>query len=333
MYMQTGSKGRLIASAGVAALATLGLWLAPLAASADHKPNHNPGGGGGGGGDCGSGTMYFVGQQLWSMSCDGSNKTALAADVGWSNDPSRALHGPDSNRWFLRASNGDLFAVRDVDGFEAQLTDVSSGVAAGSAARWSKDDPATSAVDEADSFIAFVGTDGSGVEGIYTAAVAFDADGIPSAGDVQLTLAVVGVVVFDLSPDAGAIVYVSSSWELIVADLAGGSSLIATGTDAGAPSWAPDGSAIAFTIQNVGVATIRPDGSNLKILVRRKPRATPFFPDFSPTGSHILYGYFDRSGSDSPIGSLEIYRMTAEGRGKVNLTEDITELVNPVGWR
>ena len=56
MYMQPASKGRLIASAGAAALVTLGLLLAPLGASADHKPNHNPGGGGGGGGGGGDTT-------------------------------------------------------------------------------------------------------------------------------------------------------------------------------------------------------------------------------------------------------------------------------------
>lgn len=335
MYMQAGIKGRLIASAGAAALVTLGLLLAPLGARADHKPNHNPGGGGGGGGgggDCGGGTLYYRINQYWSMDCDGGNKTPLHPNV--SGEPSRAVHGLNGDRWFLRASNGDLFAVRDVDGVEVQLTDdVSSGVAAGSAARWSKDDPATTAIDEADSFIAFVGTDEVGVEGIYTADVGFDAAGVPAlAGPVELALEA-AVVVFDLSPDAGAIVYTSTSWELIVADLAGGSLLIATGTDAGPPSWSSDGSRIAFKINIENVYAVDPDGSNLTVLARRKPTASPYFPDWSPTGSHLLYGYFDHRGSESGAGSLDIYRMTADGRGKTNLTEDRTDLEVPVGWR
>ncbi len=56
-------------------------------------------------------------------------------------------------------------------------------------------------------------------------------------------------------------------------------------------------------------------------------------PDWSPTGSHLLYGYFDHRGSESGAGSLDIYRMTADGRGKTNLTEDRTDLEVPVGWR
>ena len=112
MYAQTGSRGRLITSAGVAALAALGLLFAPFGASADHKQGHNApgqGGGGGGGGsgsgDCGGGTLYYrIGGQVWSMDCDGGNKTPLHANV--SGEPSRAVHGPNGNRWFLRASNG-----------------------------------------------------------------------------------------------------------------------------------------------------------------------------------------------------------------------------------
>ncbi|MCH8977742.1 MAG: hypothetical protein IH945_00670 [Armatimonadetes bacterium] len=327
----TSCKSGLAKTAGMAwiLVALVCLVFAAAAFGQNKGKGGGKGGGGGGGGGCGDGTLYYRdGGQYWSMDCDGANKTALHPNA--SGDPSRKLHSA-GDRWFLRASNGDLFAVSDLDGFEVQLTDASSGVAAGSAVRWSKDDPATSAVDEADTFIAFVGTDVSGVEGIYTAAVEFDADGLPLpvvAVDLALEAAVVS---FDLSPDAGAIAYISTSGELIVAVSGGGSSLLATVNSTAPPSWSPDGSRIAFT--NDGVYAVDPDGSNLTLLARNKPSASAFRPDWSPTGSHLMHGYFDRFGSDTILGSLDIYRVTSKGKGKTNLTEDTTQLLNPVGWR
>lgn len=348
--------------------ASLGVAVLTLA---DHKPNHNPGGGGGGGGgEPLAGTIYFwlgLRVDLAQMDPDGGNKTVLPVDVG--GEPSRDLHG--EQRWFLQLRefvgesypNGEvrreLFAVRE-DGDEnvaVQLTDqpdLEPLLVGGSVPRWGIGDVEVSWIARRWDLDAEIVLEG----GIYSAGIEFDGDGnvIGLAGQPTAPLVAGDLVVdqngylrpeqrsHDWSPDGNQIVYDFASGfdqrQLGIADVIGGDrSIIPTDRVAALPVWSPDGSKIAFQggAGRSTINTINPDGSGEKTIVRSTPRTGAGTPVWSPTGEHVIYIFF--SGSVFDDARFDLYRVTAKGGGKANLTEDLdTRTLSgtaawPVAWR
>jgi hypothetical protein len=297
-----------------------------------------------------------MGQQgVWEMNADGSQKQMLLDFVPSPAEPSHDFHG--GHRWFLDVSDitgtypdGDpqrgLFAVDDV-GFEILLMG-QADLEPFHSVRWTRHD--------SDAFVSFVALrwdleEGEVEEaGIYIAQVAFD----PNSGDVSgivqgsLTLLISSgsfvdengdtrpdIRSHDWSPDGAAVVYDTPADELFVEDL-DGQSLLLTMERASQPAWCPDGSRIAFNLipPNGGlsdIATIRPDGSNLTTIIRsrggKKFRGVSG-ARWSPTEAYLVYGSF--GGIFDPV---DIYRATASGGSKSNLTDDTDDYTALLGWR
>ena len=74
------------------------------------------------------------------------------------------------------------------------------------------------------------------------------------------------------------------------------------GVDGSAPSWAPDGSRIAFTLVHhtdpptFDIATVRPDGAGLRLLTQTAPTAAAFAPDYAPQGNRLVYSQSTATG-------------------------------------
>ncbi len=357
---------------GAVALGVVGIGGSVWANPPDGKGNHNHGGGGGGGGDDGggggpAGTIYFAtgfsfGGPLNTMDGDGANKAPLPGDVH--GDPSHALHG--DQRWYLEVQfitgefypDGDerreLFAVTEAGG-TVQLTDQADlepmpSVTFG-ATRWTPDD----------AFVSWVGLrwdpiSGMPVDaGVYVAEVAYDATSGDVIGlaaqpiDPMVPTAFVAdfsevwrpvVRTHDWSPDQSAIVYDTVDWELFTADSSTGDSfplLVGTFVE-GWPVWSPNGSKIAFQTGSgaPSIATINPDGSGFKKIIRRTGQAGAGIPAWSPTGEHLIYRW---NGSILGDDRADTYRASASGSGKTNLTADIDTRwlrgtpTTPIAWR
>jgi hypothetical protein len=336
------------------------------------KPGGGGGGGGGSGGGSGGGTgggtIYFAFDHLVAtMNSDGSGKSLLPIDGG---EPSQALHG--GHRWFLQVreipgetypssplsfsnTRRELFAYRD-DGNEqvtVQLTDQPDLENKGGNARWAFD-PFIGADDGIVSWIArrWDLETGEVIDGgIYAAQVDFDPDTGDVLGLVEQPLeplvprelvAVLNGEYFtgdpgpdigshDWAPDGTEIVHDDySGTELWVADAFLGLTARILATDhVNSPVWSPDGSRIAFNSSG-GIDTIAPDGSSRKLIIKWGPTYSVGSPRWSPTGSHLIYSWWNRSLS-SPV--FDIYRATAGGGGRTNLTKDIEGFPFALGWR
>jgi hypothetical protein len=326
-------------------------------------PAAKPGGGGGGGsGGTGGGTIYFTAGGylagganfgIWSMNSDGSGKFALPLNVA--GEPSRLLHG--GHRWFLTRRpitgetypNGsgrrEVFAVRD-DGdenFTVQLTNdpdlqfltqswapgetAGTGLLSGFARRWVYD--GVDWVIDPDSV------------GIYAATVQFDGQGdVGGLAAAPAPLVSVGAVAddgtwwpdaynwhFDWSPNRTEIVYSDDARsELLAQDvITGATRVLTTGDNPYGAKWSPAGNLIVFGNGSGGIETIAPDGTGRKEVVRAGGYGY-WYPDISPTGSHILYVRFLSDGSD-------LFRATISGKSAANLTSGIAGYENSAGWR
>jgi hypothetical protein len=323
-----------------------------------------PGGGGGGGsGGTGGGTIYFMsgfGESfgMSAMNSDGSGKTALPLNV--TGIPSRTLHG--GHRWFLTSRritdetypNGfgraERFAMRD-DGnedFTVQLTGdpdlqfltsiwapgetADAGLFSGFARRWVFD--GVDWVIDPDSV------------GIYTATVLFDGQGnVTGLAAAPAPLVSVGVVAgsspgvwwpdaynwhFDWSPDLTEIVYSNADRSALLAQnvITGEVRNLTTGNYPYGAKWSPAGNLIVFGTGYADIETIAPDGTGRKEVIRAGVSYGYYYPDISPTGSHIVYARIPHGGLES-----DLYRATISGATKVNLTSGIVGFENSAGWR
>ena len=103
----------------------------------------------------------------------------------------------------------------------------------------------------------------------------------------------------------------------------------------GNPRWSPDGSRIALALIE-GIATIAPDGTSLAMIVRstggRQTINSLGNPIWSADGGHLVYSHFEWNLNNGGS-SRDLYRVTATGKGRTNLTTDIDG--DPIGvqWR
>jgi len=289
-----------------------------------------------------SGTIYFLYHSAtYQMKSDGSAKTSLAAGVY--GEPSQRLHG--GHRWLASINgNGQLKAQRDDGQAAAVLTDPSTdGITAlqfnyGFPGPWAKDNPATTAVDEADSFASFLGKDANGNQAVYRVGIAFDTSGVPyraTTNPPELVFADLfkDISDFDWSPDGLQAVY-SRSQTIYIQSVGGSSRTLTSGWHA---VWSPDGSKIAFqSAASVSdILTILPNGSGLKTVARGRNGGNFIqlsTPKWSPDSGYLIY-----LSSGSSNSRFDIYRITATGGSPTNLTSDLnTGIMNqtiPVGWR
>jgi Tol biopolymer transport system component len=82
------------------------------------------------------------------------------------------------------------------------------------------------------------------------------------------------------------------------------------------PAWAPDGRRIAFVAKGGGIHTVRPDGSDLRLLLDL-PGAEARM-DWSPDGTRIAFAYY--ANPDRPWFDSDIYVVNADGSDPRNLT-------------
>jgi hypothetical protein len=298
-----------------------------------------------GGGETPPGTVYFersvggAGLELWSMKTDGGDKQMVLPFLDRPAEPSHEKLG--GHVWFLSQvlttgayPNGwkhrDLVAVDDL-GFTVTLLSAPEFQPLGSA-RWSLDGQS----------ISFVGqwwnlTAGQVVEGgIYTADLLFNGAGDVTGIDANsITLVVPGLDIrsHDWSPDGVAVVFDTINDALYVEDFVGDAPFLLTAERAMSPTWSPDGSKIAFDLipPNGGcsdIATVFPDGSGLTVIQRSRSSRCYAEPHWSPTGSHLA---FDRFGGLSD--PKDVYRSTASGKERTNLTADTEDWVDVIAWR
>jgi hypothetical protein len=355
----------------VVAVVLLALAMGGPALSAKGKPG---GGGGGGGETPPGVVYFYLSGQMHTMNADGSAKAALPANVAgepsrtlhgghrWFLDV-RFVTGvyPDGT------DRRELFAVRD-DGNEAftvQLTDDPQlkllEETGNHLSRWSVDvgdlaDPNDDVTDGLASWraVQFSATDepDASKSGIYAMTVIFD-----GAGDVdQLSIlatpelvvpsgviddpqngAMPDIISHDWSPDGQFVVYrqwISSDdpADLRIADAATGFSIFLT-SEGSDPQWSPDGTTVAFR-SSAGIETIRPDGTNRKVIVQdqssKKKTQTATDPTWSPDSQHIAYRWHVFQGGNS---TGDVYRATNTGASKTNITSDTGDFAHPVAWR
>jgi hypothetical protein len=313
--------------------------------------------GGGGGGGTGGGTIYFIGpsdaaqgggsQWMRAMNSDGSNNRQLG--FGLYGNPSLAQHG-GGHRWFLYhqdipgvynhdgTQRFDLFAMRDdFDGntnnngtTRVQLTnDIDLQMQA-----WS---PAWVLGDQKISFKARRCSNSVPIEGgIYTASVVFDANGnITGLSAQPITPAIPFTLVettpgdlwpdfadYSWAPTGDKVVYTAiGNHDLSVADLLGSPhQRIFTGY-ALAPQWSPDGTKIAFTSSGSSISTIKPNGTQGRVIISPIGNWTAFRPYWSPGSNFIAFTGQTQAGSYPNFTfNMDVNRATATGGSVTDLT-------------
>ena len=81
------------------------------------------------------------------------------------------------------------------------------------------------------------------------------------------------------------------------------------------PQWSPDGTKIAFTTSTLGIATIKPNGSQLRVIISPTSNWSAYRPQWSPSGSHIAF----TGQTESPL-NLNVNRASATGGNVTDLT-------------
>jgi hypothetical protein len=286
-----------------------------------------------------TGTIYFSSNGArWSMNPDGSGKTALPASVF--GVPSNQRHG--GAHWFLYY-NGQIHAIREDGSSDVQLWSQTTGSTG--APGWGRDD----------SFVSFFwGTAGDGYR-LYRIAIAFDANGVPSAAGGPI--AVPGIVnqygngffPHTWSPTGDRVAWFASDSLNVTTVATGATTSIAseTGYAGGGLAWSPDGARILFGT-GVEIHTIDPSGANRrKILSGTYGRGNNVHlvaTDWSPDSAAIVYrrdvyelvryrDYRGRWENDYDLVDADVYRASADGSATENLTSELSSLASPIAWR
>jgi hypothetical protein len=325
---------------------------------------------GGGGGNTGGGTIYYIGpwdtaQQggtavMRTMNSDGSNNKQLG--LGLFGNPSMALHG--GHRWFLYhrpipdsfypdgTQVFELFAVRD--DYDSTLNNNSTTKVQLTnnvdlqAQRWN------TAWVPGDQLISFKARRWSGgvvvAGGLYTASPVFDANGNitglvaqPSAPAIPFPLVETApgdfwpaFEDFSWAPGGDRVVYTEvGTQDLLIADLVGSPHQRIFGGYAPWPQWSPDGTKIAFATATLGIATIRANGSQFRLIVSPTSNWTAIRPYWSPASNFIAF-----TGQDGSPVNLDVWRVTAIGSNLTDVTNraaPFNEYINHTfgggGWR
>jgi hypothetical protein len=282
-----------------------------------------------------------------TMNSDGSNNRQLG--LGLFGNPSTALHGV--HRWFLYhqpiadsyyldgTQRFELFAYRDDYDYHlnnnsttrVQLTNDIDLQAQPWSTAWVPGDQTISI--RARRWSGGVVVEG----GIYTASPVFDANGNITGLAVQPTTPAIPFPLVETAPGDLWPDFADHSWnpagnkvvysgvgdrDLWVADLVGSPhQRIFTGISQ-APQWSPDGTKIAFTSQNAtgtDIATVKPNGTQFRVIVSPTSNWWCYRPQWSPTGSHIAFTGQTQSGSP-PTFNLNVNRATATGGSVTDLT-------------
>ena len=72
------------------------------------------------------------------------------------------------------------------------------------------------------------------------------------------------------------------------------------------PDWSPDGSRIAFALNECSVAIINTDGTNLMVLPSETPGGCEADPSFTPDGSRLVYERYDPATDDDAVWSMNL---------------------------
>jgi hypothetical protein len=181
--------------------------------------------------------------------------------------------------------------------------------------------------------------------GFYAATVLFDGEGnvtgLDAAPELLVSVAVfpggpgswwpdVDNWQFDWSPDLTEIVYSNEDRSDLLAHdvLTGEVRSLTTGGTPYAAKWSPVGNLIVFANGYGGIETIAPDGTGRRQIIR--PGSYYFsYPDFSPTGTHLLYAGFPAAWFEES----DLFRATIDGKSAANLTSGIPGREDIAGWR
>ena len=90
------------------------------------------------------------------------------------------------------------------------------------------------------------------------------------------------------------------------------------GIDGFAANWAPDGQHLVFAVgrqagesTTFNIATVRPNGVDLRLLTDTAPGSPAFTPDYAPGGQRIVYSQADADGCHLVIaGVMDAYSRT-----------------------
>lgn len=172
--------------------------------------------------------------------------------------------------------------------------------------------------------------------GIYTAALQFGPDGNIIALAAQPTVPAIPFPLYgDLWPNVrsydwdpiGRKVAYEDTTALRIADVLGSPHQTIYNGFAHTPAWSHDGTTIAFTNFNLGISTIKPNGTRLTEIIRRTPFWTYDRVFWSPTDTNIVFC------GVATTGDQDIFRAASNGNFLTNLTNTPSTPEMSMGWR